>query len=216
MTGSHEISRHEALRGPTTAAALGRGSIITGRRRPSATTMRIVLDSAAALVAERGVAAVTPATTAAAAGYSRAVVTTLFAHRSELLDALTRELQDRFRPPAGDDGGLGRLLAFADAYLRDLGRRPAQTRVFATLWAEALAGEPDLRRAFATRDARFEATLAGYLRDGIADGTIRHDVEPEAMAVTLVAQLRTTGLQSPPDAVRIAGVSLLERGLRAG
>jgi hypothetical protein len=88
--------------------------------------------------------------------------------------------------------------------------------VFKTLWAEALAGEPDLQRAFATRDARFRSTLAGYLSDGIADGTIRDDIEPEAMALTLVGQLRTAGLQSPPEGVRLAGVSLLERGLRAG
>ncbi|WP_053226500.1 TetR family transcriptional regulator [Solirubrobacter soli] len=199
MTGSLEISRHAALRSPTTAAALGRGSIITGRR--PAATMRTVLDAAAALVAQRGVRAVTPATVSAAAGYQRGVVTTRFANRAALLDALTLDLQDGFQVPISDKSGREQLRDFADAYLREAAERSERTRAFATLWAAAQAGEPDLQEAFAARDARLKATLADYVRQGIVDGTIRGDLHPEATAFALLGRLR---------------LGLLNRALRTG
>jgi AcrR family transcriptional regulator len=195
-----------SLRGMTTAAALGYGRIPTGRRpqgQRAGTRNRAVLDAAAEVVGRRGLDALTPTAVGAAAGYSRALV----GDRAALLEALTKDLQDRFVPPADDGPGLERLLAAVDAYLR------AGADVFVTLWAHAVAGEPDLQDPFAARDARFRATLAGYLHDGIADGSIRADVDPDALAATLVGQLRAARLL--PGA-RTELVALLERGLRTG
>jgi AcrR family transcriptional regulator len=203
------------LRGVTTAAALGHGRVATGRRaqgqRPG-TTDRAVLDAATSLAAERGVDAVTASAVGAAAGYSSTIVTGRFGDRAMLLDVLTKDLQDRFQPPASDLPGLARLLEVVDAYLRE---RTPHSQAFVNLWAEAVAGEPDLQPAFAARDTRFRATLVEYLRDGIADGTIRHDVEPEALAASLVGQLRAAKLR-PDEAARGELVTLLERGLRTG
>jgi len=204
------------LRAPTTAAALGRGRVITGRRmqgpRP-ATAERAMLAAAIAQVAEHGVRTLTPVSAGAAVGYGRGIVSDRFGDRAALLDALTKDLQDRFEPPVSDRPGLERLLEAVDAYLR---QRTPHAHVFVTLWAEALAGEPDLQSGFAARDARFRATLIGYLRDGIADGSIRADIDPEALAFTLVGQLRMAVLQLPSDAGRTEHVALIERGLRAG
>jgi AcrR family transcriptional regulator len=196
-------------RGATTAAQLGHGSVITGRRT-AATPRRAVLDAATSLAAERGVKALTASAVGAAAGYSGASVTSRFGDRARLLDALTEDLQDRFQPPASDLPGLARLLEVVDAYLRE---QTPHARVFVTLWAEALAGEPDLQASFAARDARFRATLVEYLRAGIADATIRGDIDPAALASSLVGQLRAAKLR-PDEAARGELVTLLERGLR--
>jgi hypothetical protein len=56
------------------------------------------------------------------------------------------------------------------------------------MWAEAQAGDPDLKEAFQARDARFHATLTGYLRGD------------EARAGLLLALLRGVALVQPADA----------------
>jgi AcrR family transcriptional regulator len=187
------------LRATTTAAALGYGRVSTGRRAQgprAATAERAMLDAATAHVTERGVRTLTPASVGAATGYGRGIVAERFGDRAALLDALSKDLQDRFEPPTVDGNGLARLVAFTDAYLRE---RAPHARAFTTLWTESLAGDPDLRAAFAARDARFHATLAGYLRAGIDDGSIRDDLHPGATAYALAGRLR---------------VSLLEQALR--
>src|SRR3954470_15908907 len=96
------------LRGATTARALGYGRVITGRGRQGrrrATAQRAVLDAASSLVAERGVRALTPAAVGAAAGYPRRSVMARFGSRAGLLDALTKDLQDRFEPPESGTRG---------------------------------------------------------------------------------------------------------------
>jgi AcrR family transcriptional regulator len=147
------------------------------------------------IIASQGVRAVTLAAVGAAAGYSRGIVTHQFGSRQGLLDALTLELQNRFVPPETDD-----VLELVDAYLAAFDARPLDTRVYAVLWASAQAGDVDLRPAFEARDARFRATLAGYL-----DGD-------EAMAAVLVALLRGVALVRPDD-VRVQVRTLLARGV---
>jgi AcrR family transcriptional regulator len=141
------------------------------------------LDAAMELVASRGVRAVTLAAVGEAAGYSRGIVTHQFGSRSGLLDALTLDLQNRFVPPETDD-----VIELVDAYLEAFETRPLDTRVFAVMWAEAQAGDPDLKEAFQARDARFHATLTGYLRGD------------EARAGLLLALLRGVALVQPADA----------------
>ena len=147
------------------------------------------------LVASRGVRAVTLAAVGEAAGYSRGIVTHQFGSRSGLLDALTLDLQNRFVPPETDD-----VIELVDAYLSAFETRPLDTRVYAVLWAEAQAGDPDLGPAFAERDARFVATLTGYLGGN------------SGLAAVLVALLRGVALTQPED-MRAQVRALLERGV---
>lgn len=160
-----------------------------------AETERRLLDATMAIIADRGVRAVTLAAVGQAAGYSRGIVTHQFGSRQGLLDALTLELQNRFVPPETDD-----VLELVDAYLAAFESRPLDTRVYAVLWAEAQAGDADLLPAFEARDARFRATLAGYLGGD------------EAMAAVLVALLRGVALMRPDD-VRAQVRRLLARGV---
>ena len=182
---------------------------------------RRLLEAAMELVAERGVRAVTLAAVGERAGYSRGLVTHHFGNRQGLLDALTLELQNRFKAPTTGKRGLARLLEIVDAYLTDLRIRALDSRVFLVLWAETIAAETDLRPAFSERDARFRATLVECLNEGLADGEIRPGIDPEAVAHALVGQLRGTSLQLlSTDDVDLAPVihevhTLLERGLRA-
>jgi AcrR family transcriptional regulator len=154
-----------------------------------------LLEATMEIIALRGVRAVTLAAVGEAAGYSRGIVTHQFGSRQGLLDALTLELQNRFVPPETDD-----VLELIDAYLASFEERPLDTRVYAVLWAEAQAGDADLLPAFEARDARFRATLSGYLGGN------------DAMAGVLVALLRGVTLLRPDD-VREQVRALLSRGV---
>ena len=185
-----------------------------------------LLAAAADLVAAGGVRAVTLAAVGQAAGYSRGIVSHHFGSRRGLLERLVISLQDRYRTPdAGPDGdrGLAWLLALVESYLADLVTRERDARAFLVLWAEALTGEADLRPLFADRDERFRAMLADALEHARTQGTVRQDVDGDAMATALVGLLRGIALQlvlgslpSDAGAVRREAVALVERGLRAG
>jgi AcrR family transcriptional regulator len=155
---------------------------------------RRVLDAAMALIARSGSRAVTLAEVGEAAGYSRGIVYHHFGSRERLLEAVVDEAQ-RFEAPAYQGDGLDHLVRIIEAYLRNIVRRTPSVRAFLQLWGEAIAADPVLEPLFARRDADFRHFLATVVRQGVADGSIRSDVEPAAAAVLVLALLRGTGLQ---------------------
>ncbi|MGW4063695.1 TetR/AcrR family transcriptional regulator [Amycolatopsis sp. NPDC004747] len=159
-----------------------------------AETERRVLDAAMALIARSGSRAVTLAEVGEAAGYSRGIVYHHFGSRERLLEAVLDAAQ-RFDVPAYDGDGLEHLVRIVEAYLRNVVRRTPSARAFLQLWGEAIAADPLLAPLFARRDADFRQLLADVVRQGVADGSVRSDVNPAAAAVLVVALVRGTGLQ---------------------
>jgi AcrR family transcriptional regulator len=172
------------------------------------------------LVAELGVGAVTFAAIGARAGYSRGIVTHHFGNRQNLMQTLARSLQNLVPAPPTDTPGRERLLAQVDLYLTTLQHNPQDTRVFSMLWAEAIAGDPDLRPIFTERDAEFRALVAQLVGIGIEDGTISSALDADATAMAIVGQLRGIGLQlvltdraADYESLRQAITQILDAGL---
>ncbi|KAA0932979.1 TetR/AcrR family transcriptional regulator [Streptomyces apricus] len=162
-----------------------------------------LLGAAVELVDEQGVSALTLARVGERAGYSRGLVTHYFGSKQALVERLAQTAQAGFVP--GLDGlppGLDRLLRLIDGYVGELGRMGALNRVFLTLWTEA-ATTPELTELFRRRDKAFHDDLCEDLTAGIADGTIRADVNPRLTAIALVAQLCGIGLQRLVDPARV-------------
>ena len=159
-----------------------------------AETERRVLEAAIELIDEQGVGALTLAAVGTRAGYSRGIVTHHFGSRRALMEALARSLQDLV--PAAPAGlpGIDRVIAQIDLYLQALQDSPRDARVFSMLWAEAAAGDPDLRPVFADRDADFRASFARSLHAAVADNSLR-PLDPDAVAAWIVGQLRGIALQ---------------------
>ena len=185
-----------------------------------AETERRVLQAAVELVDEQGVGALTLAAVGTRAGYSRGIVTHHFGNRRALMEALARSLQDLV--PAAPAGlpGIDRVIAQIDLYLRTLQDSPRDARVFSMLWAEAAAGDPDLRPVFADRDTDFRASFARSLHAAIADNSLR-PLDPDAVATWIVGQLRGIALQrvlTPGEidlgALRQSVGAILRAGLR--
>ncbi|MGW0650384.1 TetR/AcrR family transcriptional regulator [Streptomyces umbrinus] len=182
-----------------------------------AETERRVLDAAMALIARAGSRAVTLAQVGEAAGYSRGIVYHQFGSRERLLEAVLDEAQ-RFDAPEYRGDGLEHLTRIVEAYLRNVAQRTPSARAFLQLWGEAIAADPTLMPLFARRDADFRQFLATVVRRGLADGSIRGDVDPAAAAVLLLALVRGSGLQliaNPPVRNLPALVREAKRSVRA-
>lgn len=165
-------------------------------------TERKVLAAATALVAERGSRTLTLAAVGEAAGYSRGIVSHHFGSRENLLRAVMRDAQAFDLPKPGESAGAW-LADLVRAYLEKVTNNRPASRAFLQMWGEAIAADPILMPLYAEQDARFRRLLADKIRDGIHDGSVRSDADPEAMAVFLLGLLRGIALQlisTPPPA----------------
>jgi AcrR family transcriptional regulator len=175
-----------------------------------------VLAAATALIAQRGSRALTLAEVGEAAGYSRGIVSHHFGSRENLLRAVLRDARSFSLPDLGDSAA-DWLAETVRAYLKNVtGRRPS-AGAFLQMWGEAIAADPVLMPLYAEHDASFRRLLADKVREGIRDGSVRTDADPEAMAVYLIGLLRGIALQliaTPPPARVKAIIDEAERSTR--
>lgn len=159
-----------------------------------ATARAALLGAAAEIVVHSGVPAVTLVAVGERAGYSRGMVTHHFGSKRGLLDALAREAQAGMSPGLEDvPAGLDHLLQLIEDYLTRLSRDPNEWSPFLLLWADAAAGS-DVTPVMRERDAWFRDVLRSDVATGIGDGTVRADVDPDLVAVRILAELRGIGL----------------------
>lgn len=163
-----------------------------------AVTERRVIDAAVQLIAERGSRSVSIADIGLAAGYSRGIVTHQFGTKEELLRAVVDHAQRVFSIES-ETGGLEQLLAFVEQYLRRLREAAPVGQAFLLLWAEAIAGEPTLKPLFVERDRSFRKVVAAHIRRGIAEDSIRADLDENGTATVILAVLRGVGLHAMLD-----------------
>jgi AcrR family transcriptional regulator len=177
---------------------------------------RKVLAAATALIAQHGTRGLTLAKVGEAAGYSRGIVTHHFGNRANLLRAVLRDAQTIPLPDVGENAA-DWLAQTVRAYLRNVTTRRPAARAFLQMWSEAIALDPVLVPLYAEQDAHFRRLLAGKVREGIADGSVRADADPDALAVSLVGLVRGIALQlisTPPPARVRAIVDEAERATR--
>ena len=165
-----------------------------------AVTQRRVLDAATALIARTGSRSVTLAQVGEAAGYSRGIVYHQFGSRERLIAAVLDEAQ-RLGLPEYSGDGLAHLVGIVESYLLAVAQRTPSAHAFLQLWMEAIAVDPVVAPLFGRRDDGFRQFLSDSVRRGVADGSVRSDVDPIAAGSVLLALLRGTSLQliaTPP------------------
>lgn len=105
---------------------LTQASKATQPERHERTTAEVI-EAATALIAERGSGGFTLAEVAAAAGYSRGIVTHHFGSRENLLRAVMRNAQG-FDMPEGSATAADWLASLVRAYLKTIGNRTSTSR----------------------------------------------------------------------------------------
>jgi AcrR family transcriptional regulator len=160
---------------------------------------RRLLDAAIELVADGGVQGATFARVAELSGYSRGIITHYFVTKTAMLERLVADIQERFTatvPPDIEDlSGLESVLTVTQLYLDHLPGDPKTSRAFAVLWTDAATNAPELRTVIIERHRFARNLLAREVRRGIADGSIRADVDPAAFAAAHLVWLRAIAIE---------------------
>jgi len=162
-----------------------------------------MLAAALRLIAERGYRGTSLAALGEAAGYSRGLVHERFGSKAGLLWALTKQIvrtwnhesRGQGRAHGGPArGGIEALCDMLDNHRRaieeDRGIRP-----FYALMFEATGPTPDLQPEFRALHVRFRADIEKLLREGIASGEVRADIDPAAQAVLILGTQRGIAFQ---------------------
>ncbi len=160
------------------------------RRRQSE---RALVDAAIAIVAESGVGALTFEAIGERSGYSRGLVTQRFGSKRGLIDAMIEQLHGEMQAMIAARGietlsGLEAILSWADLYLRE-GFHSERLQTYFKLLAASVADDTDLRSAFAAEHARVKTLLAHLIKKGQSGGSIRPEVDIDAVA-TLIGSLQ--------------------------
>jgi AcrR family transcriptional regulator len=163
-----------------------------------------LLEAAAELVATRGTARASLGDIAATAGCSRGLPTYLFGSKEGLLLALADYLVERFRtrlfePALGQREGLPALLTWLRVYVDGLRLPELQVQAACVLLGEAVGSEPAFLPAINRLHRNVRSMVEHYIREGMARGEIRSDVDPTAHAALLIGTLRGISLLAVTD-----------------
>jgi AcrR family transcriptional regulator len=167
-----------------------------------------LLDAAAELIAEGGLSTMTFNALGARAGYSRGLVTARFGSKRGLVDALIHRIWRRLRdrdvlPMAQRDNGLAEILVLVDAIREQAAVERRDMRAMFALTFEALGPDESLRDRMVEFTASMRADLAAALRRGVADGSVRGDIDPDLTAVLTASALQGLAYEwlLQPDAI---------------
>ncbi|MCK9247759.1 MAG: TetR/AcrR family transcriptional regulator [Solirubrobacteraceae bacterium] len=151
---------------------------------------RRLLTAAAELIAEKGWEATTAAEIGRRAGYSRAMVHARFGSKDALLDALLRsEYEERLSPgeaPASTSG-LERVLMILDRMRTLHDEDPAFLASMFAVSFQAVNHSPVLRPRITAWIRRIAEAAEAGLRAGIADGSVRGDLDVDQAVADLIA-----------------------------
>ena len=153
-----------------------------------------LLDAAAELVAEVGLVATTFTAIAERAGYSRGLVTARFGSKAGLVDALIRRVWQALHeagvvPMSQRSPALSSLVALVDGIHDVVTANPRDLKAMAALLFEAPGSDLELRDRMAAFTEGMRVEIAGVLTRGLADGSARPGIDPDAEAVLMVAAL---------------------------
>jgi AcrR family transcriptional regulator len=185
------------------------------------------MKAAAELIVERGIEAASLAEIGRRAGYSHGLVHARFGSKDAMIERLNTEAVQMFTTTTVGEVGLhhgaAALRIVADTYLRlVLGPDPI-ARVHLVIWSEAIASGAGKRSFRVAWDRVFRDALVTMIEMGVADGSIRPNIDAEAAAVIIVGVLRGVSLQlivdeaaGSVDAVRDVVLGHLDRMLATG
>jgi AcrR family transcriptional regulator len=177
-----------------------------------------ILDSAIALLAQRGVDRASLRTVGEAIGVSHTALRHYFSSRDELLVEAyrTHEARAAADAPAASDSAVGLIVESAERN-RTI---PGLVELYATLTTDALQEQHAVTREFVRdRFRSLRAALAALIESGQRAGRVAPDIDPLDAAALVIAA--SDGLQIQwlldPDAVDVGrSLSILERLLPGG
>jgi AcrR family transcriptional regulator len=142
---------------------------------------RRLLEAAVELIAEKGWEATSAAEIGRRAGYSRAMVHARYGSKDAILDKLFTTEYEKKLSPVTDPGstGLAQALAHIDRITQLHTEDPELLRAIFVLTFEAAKAKSQAHPYIRMWLKRAADTVGDGLRNGIADGSVRRDVDVE-------------------------------------
>jgi AcrR family transcriptional regulator len=179
------------------AAGTARAQTQAERRNKSE---QALLDAAAALIAERGVEQTSLARIGESAGTSRGLPTHHFGSKDALVARLARRSQDRVLAatrnalgradrPAENLSALDLIRTTLSTYLELFEHPTAEERALIVMWGATFPSEASIDGMVEAEQRSYDG-WADLISRGQDDGSIRRDLDPEALAVVLFGMMR--------------------------
>jgi AcrR family transcriptional regulator len=176
---------------------------LSPRRRLSTERRGQILDAAARVITERGLAETRVSDIASAAGTSPALVIYYFGSKDRLLAEALTYAEDRFSVRVAEElatipSARERLVRVIELSCSSSGAGwaddfRAEYLLWIELWARSLR-DPELARNRQELDARWRSTIAGIVKDGQAKGEFA-DLDVDDFAVRLAALMDGLAVQ---------------------
>ena len=162
-------------------------------------SQRELVRAAVEIVAERGVSAATFQAIGERSGYHRSLVTQHFGNRTGLIDAILEYLQGHGgelmeQEHLDDLPGLQALLKYIDVFLTDLGRN-REIRAYFMLLSSAVAELDPMRATYAVQNDRIRVRVQAIVERGQSEGTVRGELDANALAVMVGSLLLGLSMQ---------------------
>lgn len=169
-----------------------------------------LLSAAAELLIEKGISAATFGKIGDRAGLSRGLVTQRFGSKRGMIKVLINRLNDRHAARLADHhienlSGIDGLLAYVDAFVDNL-QADHEQRAYFVLLAASVSDKSDAKSLFFETHQETAAGIQTFLRQGIADGSIRADLDAVAVSLiigSLLLGLATQSLLDPQMDLKI-------------
>lgn len=184
-------------------------------QKKNETSTRAMLDAAAELIVEGGLDALTLAAIGERSGYSRGLASARFGSKAGMIEALIERIAYRWRernvrPAERSATGLAATVTFFDAISTQIERDDKHLRALYTLMFEAVGPDDMIRQRIADLQRNQLESFADLFRRGMADGTVRDDIDPDQEAMLASAALRGAAFQWMVDPARIDGVAAIK------
>jgi AcrR family transcriptional regulator len=150
-----------------------------------------MLEAAKELIAEHGTHNTTLREVGEKAGYSRGLASNRFGSKEGLFSQLVRDFNRRWaeelRRSVKDSTGLPAFSAALDAVEYFLLNRSDEMKALYILWFESMSSHDEVRQRLARNHTAYRRDAERWVREGIADGTIRDTIDPYCFAVELAS-----------------------------
>ena len=168
-----------------------------------------LLDATAELIVERGFAQLSLTAIGERAGYSHALVTHLFGTKAALIERLNDIVDELYRsriaPAVAEKEGLASVVAFVETYLGLVTSSDPMARVHVVLWAQAVAGAPELRESRIDWDRHFRAGVAELVARATDRSNVDTDCADHRIRHRRVTTMRGHAAAARPHVGVIAG-----------
>lgn len=177
-----------------------------------------MLDTAVRLIVERGADGMTLKDVGELAGYSRGLAGHRFGSKTGLFSTLVRSVGEDWLEELGSavDGksGLAAILAATDTHFRFVSERDKRIRAFYILWFHSIGPDPDLKQVIAHIHERRQRDVEGWIRGGIAHGSIADGINVSGIAEHFCAAIIGIVYQWLASPADVESIRQLHEGLK--